>query len=56
MASFARRLELVHDSLSMCRLGPASFLLILPSLEMADRAYDGGRIVNLSPTTKIHVM
>jgi hypothetical protein len=56
LASFARRLELVHDSLSMCRLGPASFLLILPSLEMADRAYDGGRIVNLSPTTKIHVM
>jgi hypothetical protein len=56
LANFARRLELVHDSLSLCRLGPASFLLILPSLEMADRAYDGGRIVNLSPTTKIHVM
>ncbi|KAL5676276.1 hypothetical protein ACJX0J_012407, partial [Zea mays] len=54
--SFARRLALVHDSLSMCRLGPACLLLILPSLEMADRAFDGGRIVNLSPTTKIHVM
>jgi hypothetical protein len=40
LASFARRLELVHDSLSMCRLGPASFLLILPSLEMAEHAFD----------------
>jgi hypothetical protein len=33
-----------------------SFLLILPSLEMAEHAFDGGRIVNLSPTIKIHVM
>ena len=55
LASFARRMELVQESLSMCRLGLASFLLILPSLEMADHAYDGGRIVNFSPTIKIHV-
>ncbi|KAL5667642.1 hypothetical protein ACJX0J_019863, partial [Zea mays] len=57
LASFAWRLELVHDSLSMCRLGPASFLLILPSLEMADHAFDGeelwSRILNSSAAASL---
>lgn len=35
---------------------PASFLLGLPCVEMADRAYDKGMIVDISPSLRAHVM
>jgi hypothetical protein len=54
-SSIALRFEVEEDRLLLHRWGPASFLLTLPSVEMADLIYNGGRPF-ITSSVRLHIM
>lgn len=54
-AAIARQFEMEEAVLTLRRFGPSSFLLILPSEEVAARVYNGGRPI-IAPSFRLHVM
>ncbi|CAN6272676.1 unnamed protein product [Urochloa humidicola] len=48
LPAIADRFEVEVSSLSLQRFGDARYLLILPSIELADRVYNGGRPITSS--------
>ena len=54
-SSIAHRFEILESSLALHHLGPARFLLILPSMELMERVLNGGRAF-ITPDLRLHVM
>jgi len=54
-SSIAIRFEVEEGMLRIHRWGPASFLLILPSDELVDRIYNGGRPL-VTASVRLHIM
>lgn len=53
--AIANRFEIEVPMMSLRRLGDARFLLILPSAELVERVYNGGRAF-ISSSLRLHVM
>jgi hypothetical protein len=56
LENFSRWLRVEEFRLTMLRCGPRSSILLLPSLEAAVMAYNGGLPVTISPSTRLHIM
>lgn len=54
-ATIARQFEVDESLLRLLPFGPARFLLILPSSELMERIYNGGRPI-ITSTLRLHVM
>ena len=55
ISSSTHRFEILESSLALHHLGPARFLLILPSMELMERVLNGGRAF-ITPDLRLHVM
>lgn len=56
LENFSRRLQVEEFRLTLLCCGPRSSILLLPSLEAAVMAYNGGSPVTISPSTRLHIM
>lgn len=55
LGSIAHRVEIEETQLILCRFGLVNFLLILPSLDLAESVYNGGRAF-VTPAFHLHIM
>jgi len=53
--TIAHRFEMEDCTLTLHPFGPARFLLFLPSVELAERVFNGRRAI-VTPTLRLHVM